>query len=86
MGVKADPSTKLIVSGRNDKQSFNFAEDYVAFIGVQTEEVDVDAEMVFVGYGINAPEQRWNDYKGEAADYRGKLLVILVNDPPANCC
>ena len=83
VGVKADPSTKLIVSGRNDKQSFNFAEDYVAFTGAQTEEVDVDAEMVFVGYGINAPEQRWNDYKGEAADYRGKILVILVNDPPA---
>jgi Zn-dependent M28 family amino/carboxypeptidase len=83
VGVKADPSTKLNISGRNGKESFKFADDYVAFTGAQTEEVDVDADLVFVGYGINAPEQRWNDYKGEPADYRGKILVMLVNDPPA---
>ena len=83
VGVKADPSTKLTVSGRNGKESFKFADDYVAFTGAQTDEVDVDADMVFVGYGIDAPEQRWNDYKGGPADYRGKILVMLVNDPPA---
>lgn len=83
VGVKADPNTKLIVSGRNGKESFKFADDYVAFTGAQTDEVDVDADLVFVGYGINAPEQRWNDYKGQPADYRGKILVMFVNDPPA---
>ena len=83
VGVKADPNTKLTVSGRNGKESFKFADDYVAFTGAQTEEVDVDADMVFVGYGIDAPGQRWNDYKGTPADYRGKILVMLVNDPPA---
>ncbi len=83
VGVKADPATKLTVSGRNGKESFKFAEEYVAFTGAQTEVVDVDADMVFVGYGISAPEQRWNDYKGGPADYRGKILVMLVNDPPA---
>lgn len=82
VGVKADPNTKLTISGRNGKENFKFADDYVAFTGAQTDEVDVDADMVFVGYGINAPEQRWNDYKG-TADYRGKILVMLVNDPPA---
>jgi Zn-dependent M28 family amino/carboxypeptidase len=83
VGVKADPNTKLTVSGRNGKESFKFADEYVAFTGSQTEEVDVDADMVFVGYGIDAPEQRWNDYKGGPDDYRGKILVMLVNDPPA---
>ena len=83
VGVKADPNTKLTISGRNGKETFKFADEYVAFTGAQTEEVDVDADMVFVGYGINAPEQRWNDYKGEPSDYRGKILVMLVNDPPA---
>jgi len=83
VGVKADPNTKLIVSGRNDKETFKFADDFVAFTGAQTEHVDVDADLIFVGYGINAPEQRWNDYKGQPADYRGKILVMLVNDPPA---
>ncbi|HEY3041876.1 MAG TPA: M28 family peptidase [Pyrinomonadaceae bacterium] len=83
VGVKADQNTKLIVSGRNGKETFKFADDYVAFTGAQADEVDVDADLVFVGYGINAPEQRWNDYKGQPSDYRGKILVMLVNDPPA---
>jgi Zn-dependent M28 family amino/carboxypeptidase len=83
VGVKADPNTKLNISGRNGKESFKFADEYVAFTGAQTEEVDIDADLVFVGYGINAPEQRWNDYKGGPEDYRGKILVMLVNDPPA---
>jgi Zn-dependent M28 family amino/carboxypeptidase len=83
VGVKADPNTKLVVSGRNGKESFKFADDYVAFTGAQTEDVDVDTDLVFVGYGINAPEQKWNDYKGDASDYRGKILVMMVNDPPA---
>ncbi len=43
-------------------------------------EVKVDAsEMVFVGYGVNAPEANWNDYAG--LDVKGKTVVILVNDP-----
>jgi Zn-dependent M28 family amino/carboxypeptidase len=83
VGVKADPNTKLVISGRNGKESLKFADDYVAFTGAQTDEVNVDADLIFVGYGISAPEQRWNDYKGDAADYRGKILVMFVNDPPA---
>ncbi len=74
---------KLVVSGRNGKETFKFADDYVAFTGAQTEDVEVDTDLVFVGYGINAPEQKWNDYKGDASDYRGKILVMMVNDPPA---
>jgi len=83
VGVKADPNMKLVVSGRNGKETFKFADDYVAFTGAQTEDVEVDTDLVFVGYGINAPEQKWNDYKGDASDYRGKILVMMVNDPPA---
>ena len=83
VGVKADPATTLTISGANGSESFKFADDFVAFTGAQTESVDVDTDLVFVGYGINAPEQRWNDYKGSDADYRGKILVMLVNDPPA---
>ena len=83
VGVKADPNTTLNVSGNGRQESFKFADEFVAFTGAQVSEVNVDAEMVFVGYGIDAPEQRWNDYKGGADDYRGKVLVMLVNDPPA---
>ena len=83
VGVKADPDTKLNLSSNKGKESFKFADEYVAFTGAQTDDVRVDADLVFVGYGIDAPEQRWNDYKGQPADYRNKILVMLVNDPPA---
>jgi hypothetical protein len=83
VGVKADPNTTLAISGASGNESFKFADDFVAFTGAQTENVDVDADLVFVGYGISAPEQKWNDYKGGDTDYRGKILVMLVNDPPA---
>jgi Zn-dependent M28 family amino/carboxypeptidase len=83
VGVKAGPQTVLTITGRNGKETFRFADDFVAFTGAQTESVDLDADLVFVGYGINAPDQRWNDLKGHPADYRGKIFVMLVNDPPA---
>ena len=83
VGVKADPKTTLIVSDKKSTGIFTFGDDFVAFTGTQTESVNVDADLVFVGYGIEAPEQQWNDYKGDAGDYRGKILVMLVNDPPA---
>ncbi|MBD0370841.1 MAG: M28 family peptidase [Pyrinomonadaceae bacterium] len=83
VGVKADPKTTLTISSGGKRESFKFAEEFVAFTGAQTENVSVDADLVFVGYGIDAPEQKWNDYKGSADDYRGKVLVMMVNDPPA---
>jgi Zn-dependent M28 family amino/carboxypeptidase len=83
VGVKAEPNTTLNVSGKNGMASYKFADDFVAFTGAQIENVKLDSDLVYVGYGINAPEQKWNDYKGNAADYRGKILVMMVNDPPA---
>src|ERR1041384_3412165 len=83
VGVKADPKTELRINGAKGSEAFKFADDFVAFTGAQTEHVDANTELVFVGYGIDAPEQQWNDYKLPAEDYRGKILVMLVNDPPA---
>ena len=53
----------------------------VAFSGVEKPRVQVQGDVVFVGYGINAPELKWNDYDG--ANVRGKWVMIMVNDPPA---
>jgi len=83
VGVKADPKTELRIKGAEKAEAFKFADDFVAFTGAQTEHVNINADLVFVGYGIEAPEQKWNDYKGSPEDYRGKILVMLVNDPPA---
>ncbi len=79
VAVKADPNTALNVGDA----SYKFGDEFVAFTGAQTENVNLNAELVFVGYGIDAPEQKWNDYKGNAEDFRGKILVMMVNDPPA---
>jgi Zn-dependent M28 family amino/carboxypeptidase len=43
---------------------------------------DIDAPIVFVGYGINAPEYQWNDYEG--IDIKGKIALIIVNEPPSD--
>jgi Zn-dependent M28 family amino/carboxypeptidase len=55
-------------------------DDYIAGSGVQQPQGTIDnAELVFVGYGIEAPEFKWNDFKGR--NMRGKVLVMLNNDP-----
>ncbi|MDO8835012.1 MAG: hypothetical protein Q7V01_05425, partial [Vicinamibacterales bacterium] len=56
-------------------------DDYVAISRQGKAEVSVtDSEMVFVGYGVVAPEFGWDDYKG--VDVRGKTIVMLIGDPP----
>ena len=60
--------------------SFKRRDEFVAFPGVQEPSVSLrDAEVVFVGYGIQAPEHEWDDFKG--ADLKGKVLLMLNNDP-----
>ena len=83
VSVKASPETKLSVYRGEIMETYNFGDDFVAFTGAQTDNVNLDTDLVFVGYGTDAPEQKWNDYKGNSADYRGKILVMMVNDPPA---
>jgi Zn-dependent M28 family amino/carboxypeptidase len=57
-------------------------DEFVAFDQTQQPESDVDAEIVYVGYGIEAPEYNWDDYKG--VDVKGKVLLMLVNEPPSD--
>jgi len=83
VGVKADRGTKLRVSKGGEVETYNFADDFVATTGAQRAKAGAKAELVFVGYGIDAPLYKWNDYKGPATDYKGKVLMMLVNDPPA---
>ena len=83
VGVRADPITKLQITGKDGTTAYNFADDFVATTGAQTANVSVDADIVFVGYGIDAPLYNWNDYGGSTEQYKGKVLMILVNDPPA---
>ncbi len=79
---KVDASAGVTVSGGTGAPDLlKPTEQVVAWTGVEETEVNVDADLVFVGYGINAPEQKWNDYAG--LDVKGKVVMMMVNDPPA---
>jgi Zn-dependent M28 family amino/carboxypeptidase len=76
----ATPSALTISGGSGGPISFAHRTDFVANSYQVQPKVDLrESEMVFVGYGINAPERGWNDYAG--IDVRGKTVLILVNDP-----
>lgn len=80
VGVKSRNPERLRVSHDGEGVELKYFDDYVAYSGVQESEARVDdAELVFVGYGIVAPEFDWDDYKG--ADLKGKVLVMMNNDP-----
>jgi hypothetical protein len=73
------PKTMTLKSGAKSLE-LKFWDDFIAFTSEQKPSVAVkDAEIVFVGYGIVAPEQKWDDYKG--VDVRGKILLMMNNDP-----
>ena len=61
--------------------TLRYPEDVVVWGGSAVESSRARGEVVFVGYGATAPEYRWDDFKG--VDVRGKVLLVLVNDPPA---
>jgi Zn-dependent M28 family amino/carboxypeptidase len=66
--------------GRAGRVDVKLRDDYSATSGLQTASVTItDAELVFVGYGIQAPEFRWDDFKG--ANLTGKILVMMNNNP-----
>ena len=62
---------------------FQYFKDYIAVAGRPKSKIDVgNAEIVFVGYGIQAPEYQWDDFKGK--DLKGKILLMMNNDPESN--
>ncbi len=76
--TRASESTLHFTGGKEDL-TFSFGDQIVFASGSAKPEAAFDAPLVFVGYGAVAPEEKWDDYKG--LDCRGKLLVMLVNDP-----
>lgn len=73
-------ATVRITRNGNTVHSFNYYDDFMAWPANLDEEVRIDeAELVYVGYGIQAPEENWDDFK--EADVKGKILVVKNNDP-----
>jgi len=79
--VKADPSTIKVTASGKANANLRFTDDVVVWPGSATDASSAHGELVYVGYGATAPEYKWDDYKD--TDVRGKILLVLVNDPPA---
>ena len=83
VGVTAAPETSFeFTPRRGDAMQLKPMDDYVASDDTAHPSDDIDSEIVYVGYGIEAPEYQWDDYKG--ADVRGKVLLMLVNEPQSD--
>jgi len=80
--MKITPETDftLNISGKKGSLTLQYGPDFIGGTPTPTEKVNISgSDVIFVGYGINAPEYQWNDYEG--LDVRGKTVVMLVNDP-----
>jgi len=78
-GIKSDPKMSFTVGGSTTE--LKYPDDYVASSARLVPEIKIDnSDIVFVGYGIVAPEYGWDDYKN--VDVRGKTILMLINDPP----
>jgi len=83
VGVTTLPeSTFTIVANSGQPMNLKLLDDYVTSNQTQQPQSDINTEIVYVGYGIEAPEYNWDDYK--STDVKGKVLLMLVNEPPSD--
>jgi len=81
VGITSQSDTSLKLANARGSVPLQYLEDYVAWSRTEEKITDQKSDLVFVGYGIVAPEFDWDDYKG--MDVAGKTLLVLVNDPPS---
>ncbi len=80
VGITPTPAPLMFTKGK-EQLTLNWKDDVVAWTKHVADVASLDkSELVFVGYGVVAPEYNWDDYKG--IDVKGKTLVMLVGDPP----
>src|SRR5579862_543864 len=79
VGARPSSNMDLTFTGAGASTHATFEKDFVALTRYPVKDVKLDAEVVFAGYGVQAPEYKWDDFKG--TDVRGKVVVVLVNDP-----
>ncbi|HEU4588799.1 MAG TPA: M20/M25/M40 family metallo-hydrolase [Gemmatimonadales bacterium] len=77
--ISLTPTAQARLEGGSGASELKFKDDYVMWSMRNDASVSASADLVFVGYGIVAPEYGWDDYKG--ADVKGKIVVTLVNTP-----
>jgi Zn-dependent M28 family amino/carboxypeptidase len=78
--ITADPSMKMDITGGIQGIKLEFPEDFIGYTSQISDLIQIDkSDIIFVGYGINSPENNWNDYKD--LDVKGKTVLMLINDP-----
>jgi len=78
--ITAHPNTQLTISGKETSLTLSYGKEAMCWTKRPVEQISLkQSPLVFVGYGIVAPEYGWNDYEG--IDVQGKTVLILVNDP-----
>jgi Zn-dependent M28 family amino/carboxypeptidase len=82
IGVETKPAARLTAAAGGKRTSFTWLEEFVGASQRQTPETRFEAEAVFVGHSITAPEFQWDDFKG--VDVRGKVLILFTNEPPSD--
>ena len=83
VGVRTQPETSFkLVPENGEPVTLKNLDDFVASNETQTRTADFDAPIVFVGFGIKAPEYNWDDYKG--ADLKGKVALLFVAEPESD--
>lgn len=82
--VKTDQEKSALALYKKKKKlgDWTFAKDWVGTTFAADAEHPIDAELVFLGYGVTAPEYEWDDYEG--VDMKGKIAVVFVGDPPVD--
>jgi Zn-dependent M28 family amino/carboxypeptidase len=66
------------LTGRSGSQTLRFGDQFIAWSRLEQDNIPIDADLVFCGYGVVAPEFQWNDFK---TNVKGKIIVVLINDP-----
>ena len=81
VGIKPETNPALLFTGADgSEEKLIFGEDFVVWTKRVVPTINLEADLVFVGYGIVAPEYHWDDFKD--VDVTGKIIVVLINDPP----
>ena len=79
VGIRSEPRMSFVIGDKT--MDLKYADDFVASSARLQPEIKIEkSDVVFVGYGVVAPEYGWNDYKN--VDVRGKTLLMLIGDPP----
>ena len=81
VGIETQPDSTLSSTAAGKSTDFKWLEEFVGVSQTQQAETQFEAQAVFAGHGIAAPEYKWDDFKG--LDVKGKLILVFTNEPPS---